>query len=1085
MSKQPFIHLHTHSHYSLLDGLQQLPAMVKRAKEMGMPALALTDHGNLYGAIEFYKLCLKEGIKPIIGIEAYIANRTRFDKDPKIDNKRYHLTLLAKNEQGYKNLIKLSTKASLEGYYYKPRMDHDLLREHHQGLIALSGCFGGELSIALRAGNDKEARRVIALYQDIFGKENYFLEVWHDPALPGGMEVKSKLISLGRELNIPIVATQDSHYCEAEDREAHETLLAIQTSSDMTDQNRFSMGKGNYSFISTDEAYEKFKDNPEAVDNTQIIADMCDIKLELGKWVFPKYETKDGATYQEELAKLCNEGLAWREVAETSEVRERINYELKVIGDKGYDPFYLVTADLMRYARENGIYTTVRGSGAGSIVAYLTGITNVNPIEYQLPFERFLNPYRPSPPDFDMDYADNRRDEVIEYTIKKYGRDKVAQIGTFGTMLARGVVRDVARALAYPYAIGDKISRLIPLGSQGFPMTIARALELEPDLAKLYKEDADTKRIIDLGRKLEGCVRHISVHAAGVVIAPTLLTDFVPLQLDPKGGKIITQYDMHAVEDAGLLKFDFLGIRNLAILADAVERVGKIHNIKIDIEKIPLDNKKTFEMLARGETEGTFQLGGTAMTKYLVELRPTTIHDINAMVALFRPGPMNNIPEYISRKHGKSPITYYHPKMKNFLEKSYGILVYQDDLLYTALELAGYTWETVDKFRKAVGKKIPAEMKKQHVIFVDGCMKHSDMRKKEAEGLWDLFEPFQGYGFNKAHAACYGRVAYQTAYMKANYPAEYMSAVLTAESGDIDKISEVIAECKRMGFNVLPPDVNESFSDFTVVVGKETPTSSAVTGQPPGAPKEQEEVGVPAQKDKIRFGLRSIKNFGEEIGKAIIHERKTNGNYKNYSDFLTRVQHRNLTKKSLEALVMAGALDNFGERGQMMANIESALEFSRLVGKGTSNQESLFGAEESIKPEFRMQPAPPTNPIDKLRWEKELLGLYVSGHPLDTHKAKLDKHEQTIDKIKALPENTPVLSAGLVTGSKMILTKKGDKMLFATMEDFKDSIELVCFSSIYEEIKELIVPGECVAIRGKVSHRNGSPSIVVEKTKKL
>jgi len=1057
MSTPPFVHLHTHSHYSLLDGLQQLPQLVRRAKEFNMPALALTDHGNLYGAIEFYKLCQKEGLKPIIGIEAYIANRTRFDKDPKIDNKRSHLTLLAKNEQGYKNLIKLSSKASLEGYYYKPRMDHDLLREHHENIIALSGCYNSELSKALRANNENEARRIIYLYQDIFGKENYFLEIMHDPALEDGLFLKNKLISLGKEMGIPIIATQDSHYCEIDDREAHETLLAIQTSANMSDQNRFSMAKGNYSFISTEEAYAKFADNPEAIANTNVIVDMCNIKLELGKWVFPDYKTSDNISYSQELKQLCDNGINWRNFKQTKEITDRIAYELKIIGDKGYDPFYLVTADLMRYARDNGIYTTVRGSGAGSMVAYLTGITNVDPIEYQLPFERFLNPYRPSPPDFDMDFADNRRDEMIEYVKKKYGNARVAQIGTFGTMMARGVVRDVTRALGYAYAIGDKISRLIPMGSQGFPMTIVRALELEPDLAKMYTDNVDTRHIIDLGKKLEGCVRHISVHAAGVVIAPKDLTDFVPLQLDPRGGKIITQYDMYAVEDAGLLKFDFLGIRNLAILADAVERVEKIRGTKIDIEKIPLDDKKTFEMLARGETEGTFQLGGTAITKFLVELKPTTIHDINAMVALFRPGPMRNIPEYIARKHGISPIKYYHPKMKSFLEKSYGILVYQDDLLYTALELAGYTWETVDKFRKAVGKKIPEEMAKQHVIFVEGCIKHSAMSKKEAEGLWELFEPFQGYGFNKAHAACYGRVAYQTAYMKANYPAEYMAAVLTADSGDLDKIAEIIVECKRMGFQIMPPDVNESFSGFTVVKNS----------------------------NKIRFGLGSIKNFGEEIGKAIIHERKEHGNYKSYTDFLIRIQHKNLTKKSLEALIMAGTLDSLGERGEMLGNIEEALVFNRSLATNESNQTSLFG-QETFTPKFNFKSASSASLGDKLKWEKELLGLYVSGHPLETYKDKFDKHDQTIAIIKKMQSGSSVLAAGLLDNIKIIFTKNdGNKMMFCRLEDFTDSIELVVFPDTYAELKNVLLANECIAIRGTVSHRNGSPSIVVEKAKKL
>ena len=611
-----FIHLHTHSHYSLLDGMSKIEDMVKLAQSHKMPAIALTDHGNMYGAIEFYKTCRAHGIKPIIGVEAYIANRGRFDKEANIDNKRYHLTLLVKNEIGYKNLIKLVTFANLEGYYYKPRMDKELLKQYHEGIIALSGCLGGELSQALLNGKDSEAEAIAGEYRDIFSKENYFLEVMHHPNIEGATKVREKLIALSKKLNIPLVGTQDSHYLHIDDHKAHDTLLAVQTGTDTKDENRLTFGADDFSFINTKKALEYFKDIPEAVANTIKIADMCDLELKLGHWVFPDLKLGK-VNYDELLKKMTYDGIPVREIKKTKEVEKRIEYELKIIRDKGYAPYFLVVADLIRFARESDILTTIRGSVAGSIVTYLLGVTTVNPLEYKLPFERFLNPERPSAPDIDMDFADNRRDEVIAYAKKKYGEDKVAQIGTFGTMMARGAVRDVARALGYPYGVGDKISRLIPMGSQGFPMTIDRAMEMSPELTVMYKNEKDTKEIIDLSKKLEGCARHISVHAAGVVISPYPLYEFVPTQLDPKGGKVITQYDMWAVEDAGLLKFDFLGIRNLAILGDAVKIVKKLYNIDIDIEKIPIDDKKTYEMLARGETMGLFQLNGSGMTRYL------------------------------------------------------------------------------------------------------------------------------------------------------------------------------------------------------------------------------------------------------------------------------------------------------------------------------------------------------------------------------------------------------------------------------------------------------------------------------------
>jgi DNA polymerase-3 subunit alpha len=693
------------------------------------------------------------------------------------------------------------------------------------------------------------------------------------------------------------------------------------------------------------------------------------------------------------------------------------------------------------------------------------GITTVNPLEYQLPFERFLNPLRPSPPDIDLDIADNRRDEMIAYARQKYGEHNVAQIGTFGTMMARGSVRDTARALGYDVATADRIAKLIPFGSQGFPMSIERALEEEPEFKKLYESDEDTKTIVDMAKKIEGCVRHISVHAAGVVISPIPLDEIVPTQWDPKGeAKLLTQYDMNAVEDIGLLKFDFLGLKNLAVLAEAVRRVRAIYGTEVDVEALPLDDAQTFEMLARGDTLAVFQLSGDAMTQFLKELKPSTIHDINAMVALYRPGPMKNIPEYIARKQGRKPVVYYHPKMKEFLERSYGILVYQDDLLSTALELAGYTWETVDKFRKAVGKKIPEEMAKQHVIFVNGCVEHSGMTEQQAEGLWALFEPFQGYGFNKAHAASYGRLAYQTAYMKAHYPAAYMAAVLTADAGDIDTISGLITGCKQMGIDVLPPDINESFGDFSVV------------------PKEKTLDGT----EKIRFGLYSIKNFGEGIADVIIDERKANGPYESLESFLERINNKNLNKKSLEALIQSGSLDRFGERGVMLANIQLLLSFNKESGERGTSQDSLFGGKTGpFFSHFTLADAPPATQEQKLVWEKELLGLYISGHPLDKHAKFLEQSNTSISKLKELQPNMTSVVYGLIEDVRPIMTKKGDKMAFVHISDLSGTLEIVLFPKTFQEFRDVVAVGVCAGFKGKISSRNGEISLIADKVKTI
>lgn len=1062
-----FVHLHVHSHYSLLDGMSKVEDLVKKAKEFGMTALALTDHGAMYGAIDFYKECKNAGIKPIVGCEVYVANRTRFDRDPTIDTKRYHLTLLARNNTGYKGLMKLVSKANLEGFYYKPRIDRELLKQYGDGLIILSGCPGSEFIYYIREKYFDKAKELLQFYCDVAGREHVFVEIMNHPEAPDMdwyQAIIPDIVRIAQEVNLPLVGTWDSHYLCTDDAPAHDTLLKINTGGGGMKMD------GNWSFIDQKKACEMFKDFPGAIENTKKVADLVDLEIELAPWRFPEFPIPEGSDYDTELRKNVLAGLPEKGFEYTGVIKDRVDFELDVIKQKGFSSYFLVEADLVNAATRMGIYTNTRGSAAGSLVSFVTGITNVDPIKYKLPFERFLNPLRPGIPDIDLDIADDRRDDLISYAREKYGQHAVAQIGTFGTMAARGAVRDVARALGYPYGLADRVSKMIPMGSQGFPMTLDHALETEAELKELYDTDRQVAEIIDMAKRIEGNVRHISVHAAGVLISPTPdITDFTPIQFDPKGeGKIITQYDMYSGGRDGVVnlpKFDFLGLRNLNFIAETVDRIKKIRGIDIDIEKIPLDNKQVFEMLSRGETMGVFQMAGSGMTKYIKDLQPTKIEDLMAMVALYRPGPMEVIPEYIERKRNPELVTYPDPRLKDDLEASYGLLVYQDDVLITSIRLAGYTWLDADKFRKAMGKKIPAEMAEQKEKFYKGCKEYGGLEKAKIDELWKKIEPFAAYGFNKAHAASYGQLAYRTAYLKANYPAEYMTACMTAESGDIDTVSEYINEAKKMGFEILPPDINESFSDFTVVV----------------------EGGEITQ--KIRFGLNNIKNFGTEIGKAIIAERKANGKFKNMEDFLKRVLHKNLNKKSLEALIMCGAMDQFGERGYLLGNCEAMLLFNRALSEDNNKGSlSLFdGMDDVPSARLIMRDAPATPIKTALAWEKELLGQYVSGHPLDAYKERLDKVGASIKKTKTEihPGSTTVI-AGIIEDCREIYTKKkNEKMAFLRIKDLDDSLECVVFPKTFVEVRRLCKNEMLVLIKGKVSERNGELSMIVDKIQEL
>ena len=1054
-----FVHLHVHSHYSLLDALPKIDELVDHAKKLGYKALALTDHGNMYGVIEFYEACQKEGIKPIIGMEAHIVNGSHLEKNK--EEKSFELVLIAATDTGYKNLMKLTSLAHTQGFTDKPRLDKELLKTYHEGIIALSGCLDGEIPWVLRKEDNLEKAKKIALeYRDIFGAENFYLEMMDLPALEGQMDVNTKLMQLSKETGIELVVTRDAHYLKPDDAEAQDILTCIRDGRTLDEDSRVSMSGVDYSLAASKEIVNRFKHIPEALANTVKIAERTNVTIELNKWHFPDIKIPNGKTADEYLREQVYEKLPQR-IEMTEEAKARADYELDIIAKKGYSPYFLSVADYIGYAREHDIMVTTRGSAAGSIVSFAMGIVMDNPLYFKLPFERFLNPFRPSPPDIDGDFADDKRDEMIAYVTKKYGADKVAQIITFGTMMARGAIRDVGRALGYSYSFCDQVAKLIPFGAQGFQMTLTKAIDLEPELKKLYDKNSEAHRLLDLARKVEGCARHTSIHAAGVVISPTPLTDFTPVQLETGGDKTVTQYEMHSVEAAGVLKMDFLGIRNLSILGNAIEIIEKTTNQKINVYGLfPWNDKKTYDMLARGETVGVFQLSSSGMTRYLKELKPASIFDIMAMVALFRPGPMDSIPSYIQRKNNPTLIEYEDPRMKDYLDQSLGLIVYQDDVLLTAIHLAGYNWEEADKFRKAMGKKIPEEMAKQKEKFYKGAKDFGKLSTETINKLWERIEPFAAYGFNKAHAASYAVVAYQTAYLKANYPVQYMTAILIAESGDVDKVPEVIYECERMGVKVLPPDINESFKSFAMISEKD---------------------GVPAH---IRFGLNGIKNLGENIAEAIYRERKENGKFKDLQDLLTRIKDKDLNKRSVESLAKCGALDSFGhDRGLLVGNLENILAFVKQVRESNLvTQHSLFsGTSIDMSSKLKLVDKPNATEAEKLTWEKELLGLYVTSHPFAWYQEVMKDALTPLKDLSGQQRNEWVVVGGILDSTKKKITRSGKAMMFAKLLDTTSNLELLVFPKTYETTAAIWVEGRPVCVIGKTSEEEGDDKLFVEK----
>ncbi|MFH1769502.1 MAG: DNA polymerase III subunit alpha [Parcubacteria group bacterium] len=1067
-----FVHLHNHTHFSLLDGLTRIDQLVKKVKDIGMDAVAITDHGVLYGAIEFYQACKKAGIKPIIGCEIYVSPNM-YDKQPTEKGRGYyHLVALAENNVGYKNLIKIVTAAHLEGYYYRPRVDKDFLRKHSEGLIALSGCLSGEVPRTLLSGNDDKARKLISEYQEIFGKENYFLEIQHHPGIEEQGVVNKKIVPLARELNIPLVATQDSHYLNSDDADAHDILLAVQTGNQVGDKDRLSLRSDDFSFMSQEEMAEKFKDTPDALENTGKIADRCNVEIELGKIQLPPFPLPEGHTADERLKELALEGVGKRYVQKDNhEALERLEYELGVIKKTEFASYFLIVADFVNWAKSQGIIVGPgRGSAAGSLVSYVLNITNIDPLKYKLLFERFLNPERIGMPDIDLDFDDARRNEVFDYVRNKYGSDHFAQIITFGTMAARGSIRDAGRALGFSYDFCDRIAKMIPFNPQqgeniGY---LKKCVKNVTELKQLYDTNEDAHTLLNSAMQLEGVARHCSTHACAVVITPEPITEYVPLQKGTHEGDIITQYEMHAVESLGLLKMDFLGLSNLTIIHNALMLIKKNYGVEIDIDNLPLDDQKTFRLLQKAQTTGVFQLESSGMKRYLRELKPTNIEDIIVMVSLYRPGPMELIPDYIARKHGKKIIEYLHPSLEPILENTYGIMVYQEQLLQAVRVLAGFSLAEADILRKAVGKKIRDLLMKQEEKFKRGA-DEVGTPKQVAQRFWELVEPFNRYAFNRSHAACYATIAYQTAYLKAHYPVEFMAALMNSHFNDIERIAFLVEECRSMNIKVLSPDINFSDEKFSVI---------------------REEVEGKVRED-IRFGLAVVKNVGVNVVQAIVSERDVNGKFDSIENFVTRVRDKDLNRKSLESLIKCGAMDSFGERAMLLGNIDQLLKHAREHQKAQeAKQGSLFDMASGngvTMPPLTLKDEPPAPSLEKLFWEKELLGLFLSGHPMKDYERQLQQHNglTNIGEVISKKKKSPTKIAGMITKVQKITTKTGKPMAFAWIEDMTSKIEVVVFPTVFDAQPEVFEENKVLIVNGRLNDKDGVPKFLAEDVRAL
>ncbi len=1072
-----YVHLHNHTQYSLLDGLTKVPALVDYVKESGMVAVAQTDHGTLSGAIEFYKAATDKGVKPLIGMETYVAARTLGEKEPGKDKMYYHLILIAMNNTGYRNLMQLSTTANLEGFYYKPRVDHVILEKYNEGLIVLSGCIGGELGDRLREGQYDQAKEIALWYKKIFG-DRYYIEVQdhghpkHPSKWDEQVRVNEGLIKLAKELSIPMVVTCDAHYLSHGDQQAHEILLCVQTGSFLSDEKRMSLANFELHVTDPNEIIKRWgADYPEAITNTRAIADRCNVEIELGKILIPKFPVPEGETEKTYLDKLVFQGLAERyakvdrdkaiamsipevKKALPKEVLERTEYELGVIDGMGFNGYMLIVQDFINWGKDQGvIFGPGRGSAAGSIIAYALFITDLDPLAYGLLFERFLNPDRISMPDIDVDIQDTRRDEVIEYCAQKYGTDRVSNIVTFGKMAARAAVRDVSRVLQVPYAEADRVAKLIPQPLQGRHIPLKVSIEKDADLKREYETNETSKQVIDLAIALEGTVRSHGVHACGVVIAPDSLVKYVPLEMAQKG-VVTTQFSMGQIEELGLLKMDFLGLSNLTIIKNAMRIIKRVYDVDIDLGTIPLDDPETFALLGRGDTTGVFQFESSGMKRYLRELKPTEFNDVIAMGALYRPGPLSAglTDSFIKRKNGLEDVVYAHPLMKSALGTTFGVLVYQEQVMQISRDVCGFTGGEADTLRKAIGKKKLDVMQKMQIKFIDGAVAKG-VPKHVIEKFWQDLLGFADYCFNKSHSACYGMTSYWTAYLKAHYPSAFMAALMTSDFDDTDRLSIEITECQKMGISVLPPDINESFHEFAVVPDKANPDNRL-------AP--------------IRFGLDAIKNVGTGAVEEILRARAIDNGFESLEDFLSKTSTRTVNRKALDSLVKAGALDRYGDRSQLLHNLDVILAYAnRLQKEANSGQTDLFGNaldEVATKPQLTLEKAAQVyNQREQLLWERELLGLYLSQHPLAMFATYLSEQTMPLNQLKPEHDSKAAVVGGSITDIREITTKNGQKMAFVKLEDQFGEIELVLFPNAYMQTAGLWERDRIILARGKLS----------------